>query len=81
MDHVELWQIVKSEETVRKAHHQQVGRSVECSAVDLGIILHEEILLDNPPPGLCDVLLRLGIFLGHVFPTEKGSILADSVNL
>lgn len=54
---------------------------MEGSAIDFGVILHEEVLLDNPPPSLRNVLVRLRVFLRHIFPSEKGPVLADRVNL
>lgn len=81
MNHVELRQVIKSEEAVGEAHHQQIGLSMKRCTVDLGIVLHEEVLLDNPPPALCNILLRLRAFLRHVFPTEEGSILTYSIDL
>lgn len=81
MNHVELRQVIKSEKAVGEAHHQQIGLSMKRCTVDLGIVLHEEVLLGNPPTGLCNILLRLWIFLRHVLPTEEGPILADSIDL
>lgn len=54
---------------------------MERSAVDPGVILHEVILLDNPPPFIGNILHRVRVFLGHVLPAEESAILADSVNL
>lgn len=81
MNGVELGQIIQAEKTVREAHYQQVGGCVERSAVNFGIVLHEEVLLHNSPTGFRNILIRLWIFLGHILPAEKGSVLADGVNL
>lgn len=81
MDHIKLWQVIKTEEAVGEAHHKQVGWGVERSTVDLGIVLHKEILLYNPPPSVCNVLVCLLIFFGHICPAEKSTILADRVDL
>jgi len=51
------------------------------SAVNFGIVLHEEVLLYNPPPGFGNILIRFRVFLGHILPTEEGSILADGIDL
>lgn len=81
MDHVELWQVVQAEKAVRKAHYQQVGGCVERSAVNFGVVLHEEVLLDNPPPGFRNVLICFRVFFGHILPAEKGPVLAHGVDL
>jgi hypothetical protein len=81
MNHVELGQIVQAEKTVRETHHQQVGCCVERSAVNFSIVLHEEVLLHNSPSGFRNVLVRFRVFLGHILPAEKGSVLADGVDL
>lgn len=81
MDHVELWQIVDPKQTVREPYDQKTGGSMERSTVDPGIVLHEVILLDDPPPLVGDILHRVGVFLGHVLPAEECTILADCVDL
>lgn len=54
---------------------------MERRTVDLGVILHEEILLDNPPSGIGNVLHGLLIFFRDILPAEECAILTDSVNL
>lgn len=81
MDLVEFWQVIQPEYTVREANHEKIGGGMESGTVNFGIILQEEILLDNSPPSLCNILLRFWVFLGYVLPTKNGTILAHGVNL
>jgi hypothetical protein len=54
---------------------------MEGGAVDFGVILHEEVLLSNSPSSRCNVLARLKVLLREILPTEKSTILTDSVDL
>ena len=81
MDLVEFREVIEPEQTVREPDNQQVGGRMEGSAVDLGIVLHEEVLLNNPPASLRDIIHRFRVLLGHIFPSEQGSVRADCVDL
>ena len=54
---------------------------MERSTVDLGVSLHEEILLDDPPSGIGDIFHCFLIFFRDILPAEECAVLADSVNL
>jgi hypothetical protein len=54
---------------------------MERSALDLGIVLHEKILLDNPPSSFGNIFHGFFVFFRDIFPAEKGTILADGVDL
>lgn len=54
---------------------------MERRTVDLGVILHEEILLDDPPSGIGNVLHSFLVFFRDILPAEECAILTDSVNL
>lgn len=49
VDRVEFWQIIEPEESVREPYYQQVRLRMEGGAIDLCVILHEEILLRDSP--------------------------------
>ena len=49
--------------------------------INFGVVLHEEVFLNNSPPSLCNIFVRLRILLRHILPTEKSSILTDGVDL
>lgn len=54
---------------------------MERRAVDFGIVLHEEVLLGDPPSSRCNILARFEILLREVLPTEKCTILTNCVDL
>lgn len=54
---------------------------MERSTINLSVILHEEILLDDPPSGIGNVLHSFLVFFRDILPAEECAILADSVNL
>lgn len=54
---------------------------MERSTLDLGVVLHKEILFDDPPSGIGDVFHRFLVFFRDILPAEERAILTDSVNL
>ena len=54
---------------------------MEGGAVDFGVILHEKVLFGNPPSLWCNNLACFEVLLREVLPTEKSTILTDSVDL
>lgn len=81
MDRVEVRQIVQAEKAVGETYNQEIRGGVESSTVNLGIVLHEVILFDNPPTSFGNIFHRIRIFLSHVLPPEKSSIRTDCVDL
>ena len=81
MDCVEFRQIVETKQAIGKAHNEKVGGSMESRAIDLGVILHEVIFLDDSPPFIRNILHGIRIFLGHILPSEKCPVLANSIDL
>lgn len=54
---------------------------MKSGTIDLGIVLHEIVFLDNPPPRIRNLLAGLGVLASDVTPPEKGAILTDGVDL
>lgn len=81
MDRVELRQIVESEYAIGETHDQDAGGRMKRSAIDLSIFLHEIILLDNSPPCVRDILHRIRVLFGYIFPPEQCTVLTNGVDL
>ena len=81
MNHVEIGQVIETEQAIGETHDQDVGARMERSASNLSIVLHEEIFLDNPPPCVRNVLHCIRIFLRYIFPPEQSTILANGIDL
>ena len=81
MDHVEIRQVIETEQAIGETHDQDVGARMERSASDLSIVVHEEILLDNPPPCIRNVLHCIRVLFRYIFPPEQSTIMANGIDL
>lgn len=76
MDLVEFWELVESEEAGGKSNDKEVVHSMVSSASDFRVLLHEEMPACNSPAQVRRVWISS--FRG-VLPSEKSTVLADSV--
>ena len=81
MDFIKFWQIVETKQTIGEADNEKVRGRMESRAIDLGVILHKVIFLDDSPLFIRDILHSIRIFLRHILPSEKRTVLANSINL
>lgn len=78
MNHVKVGQFVETKYAIGESNDQEVGLGVKSSAIQLRIILHEKVLLHNPPS-------VVGIFFvvisSRVLPSKQCAVLTDCIYL
>lgn len=54
---------------------------MECSAVDVSIVLHKVVLLDDPPARIQHVLRGIRVSFSNIAPLEQGTVAGYGIDL